>query len=307
MPTLILSKILAIVLLIMGFFMNAQVTVSGKVNFKNKGIKDVSVTLKDTYDGSTTDENGMFSFPTAEKGNHTLVFHHPKFVEVEKSVVIENQAVNMNVDLKEQISEIDAVVISAGSIEASDRKRATVLLTPIDIYTTAGANGQVSSALETLPGVQKIGETEGLFVRGGTGAETKFFMDGNLVNNFFGNSVPGIKAMDRLNTSLFKGNIFSSGGYSAMYGQALSSVLILESIDFPERNSVDIGISPIFLSGGFQNVNDEKTKSFGIAAAYSNLGLMTKLLKFNKTFTEAPESFGTNFNFRIKNKNGGIL
>ena len=307
MSTVIISKVLAIVLIIMGFFMNAQIIISGKVSFRNKGVKDVSVTIKDSYDGSTTDQNGIFTFQTSEKGSQTLVFSHPKFVEFEKSIVIENRPVNVDADLKEQISEIDAVVISAGSIEASDRKRATVLLTPIDIYTTAGANGQVSSALETLPGVQKIGETEGLFVRGGTGAETKFFMDGNLVNNFFGNSVPGLKAMDRLNTSLFKGNVFSSGGYSAMYGQALSSVLILESIDFPERNSVDIGISPIFVSGGFQNVNDEKTKSFGIAAAYSNLGLMTKLLKFNNTFTKAPESFGTNFNFRIKNKNGGIL
>ena len=161
--------------------------------------------------------------------------------------------------------------------------------------------------METLPGVQKIGETEGLFVRGGTGEETKFFMDGNLVNNFFGNSIPGIKSMDRLNTSLFKGNVFSSGGYSAVYGQALSSVLVLESIDFPERNSIDIGISPLFLTAGFQNVNEEKSKSFGIFGSYSNLDWMTKLIKFNNDFTKAPESFSTNFNFRIKNKNGGIL
>src|SRR5690606_2378458 len=242
-----------------------------------------------------------------EKGNLILIFSNPKFVEIEKAVTIDNQPVTVNVDLKEQISEIDAVVISAGSIEASDRKRATVLLTPIDIYTTAGANGQVTSALETLPGVQKVGETEGLFVRGGTGSETKFFMDGNLVNNFFGNSVPGLKAMDRLNTSLFKGNVFSSGGYSALYGQALSSVLVLESIDFPEMNSVDIGISPIFLSAGFQNVDDAKTKSFGISAAYSNLCLVIEILNFNTDFIKAPRSIGTNFNFRIKNKMGGIL
>ena len=80
-------------------------------------------------------------------------------------------------------------------------------------------------------------------MRGGIGTETKFFMDGNLVNNYFGNSVPGIKAMDRLNTSLFKGNVFSSGGYSAVYGQALSGVLALESIDLPERNAADLDFS----------------------------------------------------------------
>ncbi len=101
------------------------------------------------------------------------------------------------------MSEIDAVAISAGSIEAPEKKNAP-LLTPIHVYTTAGANGQISSVLETLPGVQKLGESEGLFVRGGETKETKFFMDGNLVNNYFGNSVPGIKAMDRFEYFTFQ-------------------------------------------------------------------------------------------------------
>lgn len=286
----------------------AQITVSGKVLGRgNKPLKDVSVTLKDTYDGATTDESGNYKFETSEKGNQTLVFSHPKFIEVEKAVKIEDKNISINAELKESVSEIDAVVISAGSIEASDKKRATTLLTPIDVYTTAGANGQISSAIETLPGVQKVGESEGLFVRGGTGTETKFFMDGNLVNNYFGNSVPGIKAMDRLNTSLFKGNVFSSGGYSAVYGQALSGILALESIDLPERNSADFGLSPIFASGGIQRVDKEKTHSYGVSLGYSNLALMQKILNFNTDFEKAPNSFGTNGNFRIKTNGGGFI
>ncbi len=286
----------------------AQITISGKVlGRNNKPLKDVSVTLKDTYDGATTDETGNYKFETSEKGSQILIFSHPKFIEIEKSIQIEDKNLILNAELKESVSEIDAVVISAGSIEASDKKRATTLLTPIDVYTTAGANGQISSALETLPGVQKVGESEGLFVRGGTGTETKFFMDGNLVNNYFGNSVPGIKAMDRLNTSLFKGNVFSSGGYSAVYGQALSGVLALESIDLPERNAADFGISPIFASGGIQRVNQEKTHSYGISLGYSNLELMQKILKFNTDFEKAPQSFGGNGNFRIKTSRGGFI
>jgi len=290
------------------FTLIAQITISGKVlGRNNKPLKDVSVTLKDTYDGATTDETGNYKFETSEKGSQTLIFSHPKFIEIEKSIQIEEKNLILNAELKESVSEIDAVVISAGSIEASDKKRATTLLTPIDVYTTAGANGQISSALETLPGVQKVGESEGLFVRGGTGTETKFFMDGNLVNNYFGNSVPGIKAMDRLNTSLFKGNVFSSGGYSAVYGQALSGVLALESIDLPERNAADFGISPIFASGGIQRVNQEKTHSYGISLGYSNLELMQKILKFNTDFEKAPQSFGGNGNFRIKTSRGGFI
>jgi len=287
--------------------LHAQITISGKISFKNKGVKDISVTLKDSYDGATTDENGHYSFQTSEKGNQVLVFTNPKFVEVEKPIFIENQNITINSELKEQISEIDAVVISAGSIEASDKKRATALLTPIDIYTTAGADGQISSALNYLPGVQKVGESEGLFVRGGTGSETKIFMDGSLINNYFSNSVPGIAGRDRFNTSLFKGNVFSSGGYSALYGQALSGVLILESVDLPDTSSFDFGISPIFASGSFQKLSKDKTYSFGTSLSYFNLGLVQQIFKYNTDFSKPAQGFGGDANFRIKTKSGGMF
>lgn len=174
------------------------------MTFKNKDVSEVNVTLKGTYDGATTDAQGNFSFETSEKGSHQISFIHPKYEEVVKMVNIETQNIIINADLKEQISEIDAVVVSAGSIEASDRKRATALLSPIDIYTTAGSDGQISSALNYLPGVQKVGESGGLFIRGGTGAESKIFMDGSLINNYFSNSVPGIAGRDQFNTSLLK-------------------------------------------------------------------------------------------------------
>ncbi|WP_027387265.1 TonB-dependent receptor [Chryseobacterium gregarium] len=285
----------------------AQVKISGKVTYKNKGVGEVNVTLKNTYDGATTDADGNFSFETSEKGTQVLTFTHPKYDDVEKSVVVENQELFINAELKEQINEIDAVVVSAGSIEASDKKRATALLTPIDIYTTAGANGQISSALTYLPGVQKVGETEGLFIRGGTGAESKIFMDGSLINNYFSNSVPGIAGRDRFNTSLFKGNIFSSGGYSALYGQALSGALMLESVDLPDQNSYDFGVSPIFLNGSFQKLSDNKNYSYGASLGYSNLKLMQEIFNFNTSFTDAPNGINSDFNFRIKTKSGGFF
>lgn len=285
----------------------AQVKITGKVTFRNKGISEINITLKDTYDGATTDTNGNFSFETSEKGNHTLIFTHPKYNDVEKPIVIENQEISVNVELKEQINEIDAVVISAGSIEASDKKRATALLTPIDVYTTAGADGQITSALTYLPGVQKVGESEGLFIRGGTGTESKIFMDGSLINNYFSSSVPGIAGRDRFNTSLFKGNVFSSGGYSALYGQALSGALMLESVDLPDQSSYDFGISPIFANAGFQKLSDDKTHSYGATLGYSNLNLMQKVFDFNTDFIDAPQGLNADANFRIKTKSGGFF
>lgn len=285
----------------------SQVKISGKVAFRNKGVPEVNVTLKDTYDGATTDAQGNFSFETSEKGDHLLTFMHPKYENAEKMIHIDEQGASVNVDLKEQISEIDAVVVSAGSIEASDKKRATTLLTPIDIYTTAGSDGQITSALTYLPGVQKVGETEGLFIRGGTGTESKIFMDGSLINNYFSNSVPGIAGRDQFNPSLFKGNIFSSGGYSALYGQALSGALMLESVDLPDQSSYNLSVSPIFLNAGFQRLSEDKNYSYGATLGYSLLSLMDKAIHFNTDFIEAPKGLNGDLNFRIKTKSGGIF
>lgn len=196
--------------------LQAQVTISGKVTAKGKALKNVSVTLKDTYDGATTDANGNYTFQTSEKDSHTLVFSNSDYADVVKEITLASQNLVVNAEMKSTFNEINAVVITAGSIEASDKNRASALLKPLDIYTTAGADAQITSALGFLPGVQKVGESEGLFVRGGTGTESKIFMDGNLINNYFTNSVPGIAGRDRFNTSLFKGNVFSSGGYSAL-------------------------------------------------------------------------------------------
>ena len=69
------------------------------------------------------------------------------------------------------------MVVTAGTFEASDTKRATVL-TPIDIVTTASANAEVTSAIRTLRGAQQVGESGALFVRSGTGEETRIFIDG---------------------------------------------------------------------------------------------------------------------------------
>ena len=162
-----------------------------------------------------------------------------------QKIVIGSASLAQNIILKEQITELKAVIISAGAFEASDKNKGAVLNSR-DIVTTPSANGDVTSAFKSLPGTQQVGESEGLFVRGGTATESKIYMDGNLVNNFFYSSTPGIAKRGRLNPFLFKGTVFSTGGYSALYGQALSSTLILDSTDLAKKTQADPGI---FTSG----------------------------------------------------------
>src|SRR2546421_5452849 len=240
--------------LLLGTLTNAQTMISGRVkDNKGKAVAGASVSLKDTYDGGTSDSSGFYKFRTTEKGEHTVLVTSIGYKLAEQKVDLSQATLHLDLILKEEPNELKAVVVSAGTFEASDTKRTTVL-SPIDIVTTASANADVTAAIKTLPGPQQIGEQEGLFVRGGTAQETKVFIDGTQVNNFYFSSVPDIAQRGRFSPFIFKGTVFSSGGYSALYGQALSSALILESMDLPDRSSASLGISTVGVSGGYQHL-----------------------------------------------------
>lgn len=287
---------------------NAQSVIKGIVtNNKSKPLSGINIVLKDSYDGATSDSLGRFSFTTSEKGDQTVVASSSGMKPFEQLIrLAKDSTYNFTIQLKEEITELSAVVITAGTFEASDKKRTTVL-TPIDIATTAGANADVTAALKTLPGTQQVGESEGLFVRGGTASETKTFIDGTLVNNFFYSSIPNISTRSRFSPFIFKGTVFSTGGYSALYGQALSSALVLETIDLPEQSAGSVGISVIGVSGGIQKLSKNKKFSWGANYDYTNLWPAFKVIKQRQDYTKEPEYHTGDANFRFKTSATGMV
>ena len=286
----------------------SQSLIKGKVtDARNRPIASASITLKDTYDGAITDSLGYYSFKTNEKGNHVLIFSIIGFKTVEQPVELNKDVIEINASLKEQLDELKAVTVTAGTFEAGDKKRAATVLTSIDIATTAGSNADITAAVKTLPGAQQIGEKEGLFVRGGTGYETKQFIDGTLVANPFYSSVPDIASRGRFSPFLFKGTVFSTGGYSALYGQALSSALILESIDLPTQSAANIFASPLTWGGGYQNLSKNKKSSWGADYSYVNLNTYFNIVKQTPDYFKIPEFHNADANYRIKTKRGGII
>src|SRR5687768_17984648 len=178
-------KYLIIIFLFGSLKINAQVIISGKItDSKNKVIPGTSITIKDSYDGATSDSAGNYTFSTEVKGEQILETSATGYKPFQQKINLNGNSQIVNISLKERVTELSAVVITAGAFEASDQKKATVL-NPIDIVTTASANGDVTGAIKTLPGAQQVGESEGLFVRGGSAMESKIYIDGTLINNFF--------------------------------------------------------------------------------------------------------------------------
>ena len=293
-----------LVLIVVG---KAQVKITGKMlDNKNKPLAGISIVLRDTYDGATSDSAGNFSFTTTEKGDHVLEVSSSGYRPYEQKININSTNITVNIILKELVTELKAVVISTGSFEASDKKKGAVL-SDIDIVTTPSANGDVTSAFKSLPGAQQVGESEGLFVRGGTATESKIFIDGTQVNNFFYSGTPGVAQRGRFNPFLFKGTVFSTGGYSALYGQALSSALILESKDLPEKSEADLSISVVGVGGGLQHLAKDKKSSWGFSADYTNLVLAFNVIKQKQDYFKIPVITDGDANFRFKTKGGGMI
>ncbi len=282
-------------------------TISGTVkDQKKQPVPYANILVKDSYDGASADANGNYSFTTDATGSVILICHQLGYEEVQKTITLAGADMKVDFILTAKTNEMDVVVISAGTIEASDEKRTTVLK-PLDIVTTAGGQGDIYGAVQTLPGSTKVGEQEGLFVRGGTGAETKTIIDGMNVNNPFYASVPDVASRGRFSPFLFKGTIFSTGGYSAQYGQALSSALVLETQDLPDQSSSTLAISSVGVGGGHNHLWEKKGFSAGFDVNYTNLAPYFAVVPQLQNYTRMPQFLTTDGNFRKKIGANGML
>lgn len=282
----------------------AQTTITGTIRSKNKNpLEGTSISLEGTYYGSTSSKGGEYSFSSPDTGSFNLVVSLIGYKKMSQPVHLAGGQLTIDFILKEEVNEMQAVTVSAGSFEASDQRRNTVLK-PLDIVTTAGQQADIVAALKTLPGAQQVGESEGLFVRGGTGAETKVFIDGMMVSNPFYSSVPDIAQRGRFSPLLFKGTHFSSGGYSAQYGQAMSSALTLETHDLPTRTETNMIISSAQLTLTRQQLFKEQKASAGFSINYNNMEPYYALVPQKPYFTKSPEIINGELFGRWKTRKG---
>ncbi|WP_439130620.1 TonB-dependent receptor [Polaribacter sp.] len=299
-----MKRILFLLFTITQFSILAQHTISGKVtDVKNNPILGASVYLDGTYDGTSTDEKGAFSFNTEEKGTQTLVI---SFVSYETFVKIDDVAAlkNLHIKLRDDVNALDAVTINAGMFKAGEKAKVTVLK-PLDIVTTASAVGDVLGALQTLPGTTATPEDGRLFVRGGSADETQIFIDGVRVFTPYSPSPNNAPTRGRYSPFLFKGITFSTGGYSAEYGQALSGVLDLTTIDKPDQEKTEIQLMTV--GAGFGNTQIWGKNSLSVNTSYINLQPYTELFPDRNTWLSPFQSASGEAVYRYSFKDDSML
>lgn len=107
------------------------------------------------------------------------------------------QLYNDSVDLKE-------VVVKGKRTPVANSRWSD--MSPVELVTVGGANGDLYQALQTLPGTQVQGESGRLLVRGGSSDETQTYIDGmHVLNPYTATGINIIRHAGRYSTFMFSG------------------------------------------------------------------------------------------------------
>ncbi len=283
----------------------AQVTISGSVtDRKNAPIPYANIYFRGSYDGAITDTLGEFSYISDASGPQVLLISSVGYAESAIGLTVTGKDTTIHVVLEEEMNQLNEVTITAGVFSASDKKKSATL-SSFDIATTASAVGDIYGAYATMPGSQKVGEQGKLFVRGGEGYETKTYMDGMLVQSPYFSSMPDIPTRGRFSPMLFSETVFSTGGYSAEFGNALSSVVDLTTNGLEPGDKASIGIMTVGANGSFSK--RWENSSLAMTGLYANNGLHHRLFKQQVDWISDPVLWDGMAMFRQRIGETGLL
>lgn len=209
---------------------------------KGKPIPYVNVFLLDTSDGSMSDDDGSFSFKTSLTGKATLIASIVGYAKFSKELDIASSTkINEDIVLNENTVKLNEAIVTASSYGSEKEKG--LVISRIDVLTTPGAATDIYQSLKTMPGVTQVAESAQLYVRGGDPIETITMINQSVVYHPFTFESTYGGLFSNLNQSAVKSIYFTSGGFSAKYGNVLSGVLDIETRDQFAQTNFNIGIS----------------------------------------------------------------
>jgi vitamin B12 transporter len=224
--------------------------VRGTVHDENgEPVVFANVYLPETLEGDVTDQEGHFEIDASGSGPRTLVARCMGYEEVSQPIVVGQGPVSIELVLKSATIAMDTITVTASSFKATEDEGTTI--STLEVLTTAGAAADVFRAIQTFPGVSQLGEEAGLFVRGGEASETVTILNGAKVAHPYKYESSSGGYFGTVSPFLLKGTYFSSGGFSARYGNALSGVLAMETQDMPTKRDLSLTLSLATASASF--------------------------------------------------------
>lgn len=140
------------------------------VDNKEHPLTGASVYIKNTIDGGIADSTGHFEFFTTAEGMVSLRSTYLGFKEYTLYNKVDSLS-SLHIMMKEDGLSLSNVEVVASNFNFGSYGKLKKL-DAYDVVMTGSSCGDIFAALESLPGVQKVGENGRLYVRGGDNFES---------------------------------------------------------------------------------------------------------------------------------------
>ena len=186
-------------------------------------------------------------------------------------------------------SSLAAVQVSAPSAPRRASLPSVKDISRSQVLVAAGGAADVLQAVQMQPGATRVGEGGDVYTRGGDASETSLIVNGARLLS--------LARFEGLNGSMFgaiepfvvKTVRYSSGGFSARHGNALSGVLEIETDGRPRERQTRAGISLVQASATLRVPTSTRTGGW-ISGRVSHTGALLSTHGRSGEFSGAPHS-----------------
>ncbi len=195
------------------------------IDTDNRGVDMANVYLENTTIGTTTNQNGYYEINTELKDSAKIVYSLLGYQTIKHTIYPKQRILQISVELPsvtKNIKEIDVV--------AQRRQNSTIdYIDPSRYKLMPNAAGGIESLLITFAGVSQNNELSSQYnVRGGNFDENIVYVNGIEVYRPLLIRAGQQEGLSFINPDMVKSVGFSAGGFDAMYGDKMSSVLDIQ-------------------------------------------------------------------------------
>ena len=273
--------VLILFCLVSSCFFSQDAVITGLIlDEENFPIKDANIQFDNK--GTISDMNGYYKIEVPSEKNINVVFTHINHKRLQITVNLSKKEIlEFNPVLSTNIEQISEVILNTTRRE--DLK-SIQNISPEKLRDIKGVQPGIENILKTLPGVSINNEMSTQYsVRGGNFDENLVYVNGIEIYRPFLIRSGQQEGLSFVNSEMTDDIKFSSGGFEAIYGDKMSSVLDIK-YKSPESNQYKINTS--FLGGSFtsENVSKDKNISNILGLRYRDNSLLVNSKETNSNF-----------------------
>ena len=293
-----MKRILFIILFLLLQISSIGQTIEGKItDFKLNPLAAVNISIIDQSGGLISDNDGFYKVNIKANRSYVIAFSFIgyKTEKIRVPMLKKGQKYTLNISLEESNTLLDDIIVK----DQKSRKNNLSRIKTKHVEVIPGSGGGIESVLKTLPGVSSANELSSQYsVRGGNFDENLVYVNGIEVYRPFLIHSGQQEGLSFVNTDLVGSILFSAGGFSAKYGDKMSSVLDIKYKQ-PKKIASSLSLSLLGGSAHLEGISKNRRLSYLLGFRHKSNQYLLSSLDTEAEYVPRFSDLQTYLNYKI--------